>query len=368
MPAVHGCELGVLIMLAETCISLPVLSRKVPAKLRFFGEQSDALERLFKERIRHRWPLAYPDRERHANPGETVREMLQELSGGYTESTTFITPHLVTFGEPMETECGATMGEHYAVELEDNVLYLRSLILRLEGERQGLGETVLAHLSKDAGAFIPGPFSDHDLFGLYREWRLEGCDDDDNAREHLIGMGYEEEDVTGSLPSVVSSDLGGPLFVNPKKRLTDRQLLLALNKAGVNQAKELAHVLTVEMPTARMAARSKLMPVANYYWPWEVMNIWLTGATKKRDSAIWGFVDQVANDRAQVGDPDYAIAVDRVAAPHEYHRRPRGRPVKHAPVGAGKAIDGLKIISLILRAWSATDRALVILHNYEELT
>lgn len=352
-------------MLAASCISLPVLSRKVPAELRFHGGNSDSLERIFRERIRNRWPLAMPDVKRHQNPGETLREMLQEVSGGFVESTAFITPHLVTYGGPFETDCGPTLGEHYAVELEDNVLYIRDLILRLEGARQGLGETVLAHLTKNADAYIPGPYSDHDLFGLYREWRLEGYDDDEGAREALYGIGYEGDDLESLLPSVVCSDLGGRIFTDPQKQLSDRQLLLGLKKAGVEGAKELAQLLTIEMPTARKAARKQLMPVANCYWPCEVMNVWLTGAQRKRNSAIWGFVDDVANNRMQCGDPDYAIAVDRVAAPEV--RRVRGRPRDDAPE-PGKAIDGLKVIALVLRAWSAMDRALVILNNYEKFT
>lgn len=365
MPAVHDGQLGVLNVLAETCISLPVVSREVPAQLRFHKGQSDALERLFTERIRHRWPVAIPDASRHASPGEAIREMLQDLSGGYAESTEFITPHLITFGEPLETDCGAMLDLHYAIELENNILYVRTLVERLEAVREGLGETVLAHLNNHSGGFIPGPLSDADMYSIFKEWRLQGYDDDAEARDYLEGEGLDEDDLQPLLPSVICSDLGGERFTNPEKRLSPRQLLLGLRKAGIGQAKELVQLLTDEMPRAREAARDKLMPLDNVYWPSEMVNIWITGAGKKRNSAIWGLVDDLHNNRMQMGDPDFAVAVNRVAVAHGYSRRSRRPRDPNKPL---KGLDGLRPIALILRAWSALDRALVILNSYEGLT
>jgi len=365
VPAVNDRELGVLIVLAGSCISLPVLSKKVPANLRFHGRQGDDLERLFAERLRHRWPVAIPDASRHATPCEAIREMLQDLAGGYTESSEFITPHLITFGEPIETECGTTLGLHYAIELEDNVLYVRSLVERLEAVREGLGETVLAHLKNHDAGYIPGPFSDADIYSIYKEWRLEGYDDDANAREFLEGSGLSDSELQPLLPSVIRSDLGGEHFTNPRKQLSPRQLAIGLRKAGISQAKELVQLLTEELPRARELAREKLMPLDNVYWPSEVVNIWFTGASKKRNSPVWGLVDDLVNNRMQTGDPDFAVAVNRVAAPHGYSPRRRRHRDVDKPV---KAVDGLRPIALILRAWSAMDRALVILNSYEGLT
>jgi len=352
-------------MLAETGISLPVLSKRVPAQLRFHSGRSDALERLFAERIRHRWPLAIPDPQRHSTPADPVREMIQQLSGGYAESTEFITPHLLTFGDALETECGVTMGPHYAVELQDIVLYVRRLVERLESARIGLGETVLAYLHSQASVCIPGPLSDSEIFSIYTEWRLQGYDDDANAREFLEGEGLEEDELLPMLPSAIRSDLGGEMFTDPQKRLTPRQIAIGLQKAGVEDAKELVQLLTKELPAAREAAHAALTPLASVYWPSEVVNIWLTGVRQRRNSPVWGVVDDLVNNRMQMGDPDYAVAINRVAAPHRYSPRTRRFRKSDKPV---KGVDGLKPIALILRAWSAMDRALIILNNYEGLT
>lgn len=332
---------------AVATLCLPVISKKVPVRHTVKTTGSTALASLFAEREALGLPTVYPDASIHSDINDVLMKNLYAL--GYKPnafSERFMRIHCCVIGDPYEFESGDDLLSNYVVILDDVWIDLKAAIERLERSCLGLGETVMYWI-KEASTkqCIPGFKTGATLYELFASYRLEDCENDEDALEALLINGYEPEDAQAYLPSVVLAALGGEIFIKPKQKIKAAQLLKQLELAKFKDAARLVQLLTREMPHKFKQVRDKLFDLP-HYWEAYNFNVLITGGGNDCNP-IREFIDQMENDRASNGEPDDELFVQRV-----------GLNIKPDGSMADRHKDGLQVMARLFNAWTCLDEVL----------
>lgn len=332
-------------------LCLPKLSAKIPVKVHSVGASTHPIASLFAEREALGLKSIAPDTKLHKSINDCVMQNLYAL--GYkpnASSERFLKINLCAIGDPMQFEEGTELQTNYVVKLDECRINLSEPILRLESKVAGLGETVLYWMKRNSDKHcIPGFKLGSDLFQLFKDYRLESCETDEEALSCLQDIGDDEENIPTHLPSAVSQSLGGDLFIKPKRVLNKKDFLAGLIAAEVPNPERLVQLLTRQCAATFKKARAALDSGPAHYWTWDVFDVVVWGGDDQSKTSITGFLDDMDNDRCQNGESDDELFVQRVGI--EYI----------STTDTYIAQDGLQVLAKMFNAWTCLDEILSII-------
>lgn len=341
---------------AITTLALPRISPRVAVQLTVERNGGHELASLFAEREALGLPTIYPDHRVHATIDDAVLANLHALGyqpNAYSENHFQICCNVINEG--FEPEDGDQLLSNFVVDLPQKRISLHQPILALEAACAGLGETLMHWLNKvDHKAAIPGFVKGGDVLQLYTDYRLESAETDEEAFEHMVAMGYEDEDdIRAMVPSAVRASLGGDIFLKPKRKLTLRELPAQLKKAGFKNAERLLQLLRKELPARCQVANKAIHSGPIHRWRWDGFAVLITGESEQyAPHVINGFLDELENDHNNNGESTDLLFVQRVEL--NFNNTALAPPHK----------DGLAVLAHLFNAWTSLDEVLTLLLDY----
>lgn len=341
---------------AITTLALPRISPRVAVQLTVERKGGHELASLFAEREALGLPTIYPDHRVHATIDDAVLANLYALGykpNAYSEN--YIAISCSVINTSFEAESGDELLSNHVVDLDARRISLHQPIMALEAACAGLGETVMHWFKKVSDKdCIPGFVMGHDVAQLFCDYRLESAETDEEARESMENMGYEDPDeIEAQLPSAVRASLGGDIFLKPKRTIGLRQLPAQLKKAGFKNAPRLLQLLRKELPERCKIAKAAILDGPPTHWPWARFPVLITGQVPDAEThVIDGFLDEVENEAANNGESTDLFFVQRVAL--NFNNTALAPPHK----------DGLAVLAHLFNAWTSLDEVLTLLLDY----
>lgn len=338
-------------------LCLPRISKKIPLSVTAKSTGSAHVASLFAEREALGLPTIYPDASVHRDIEEVLLKNLCAVGyqpNAYSER--YIKISVCAINGDIDFDDGSELLNNYVVAPEAIQINLQEPITKLEGVCAGLGETVMYWIKTAMDKqCIPGFKMADTLYELFATYRLEDAETDAEAFDLLVGMGYHEDEAKTYLPSVIKNSLGGDIFIAPKQKVKAGELLKQLKQAEFKNAARLVQLLKKELPSKFGQARDALLKGPTYYWQSYSFDVLITGGSRNHNdqNAIREFIDQMDNDRANNGESDDELFVQRV-------------DVKLNSDGsfAHSYKDGLQVLAKLFNAWTCLEEVISLLDEH----
>jgi PRTRC genetic system protein F len=321
-------------------LCIPRLSPEIPLSIVNHG-----LARLFAERQALGLPTIYPDSKVHKDLDEVIVKNLKAL--GFTPNQ-FTEKHF-GFGlhlgvEPWDYDgSDEPLQTHYVVTLDGGSANFFETLNALDTASPKLGEYLWYLIDKVDVSSLPGVVTPTSVYDMYKSFRLEDAEDDDEALEMLASFGYEEDAIPKMLPSAIQMEMGGDRVFKPRVPPKAFDLCKALKALGLPDAEQLSDLVLTRLPRAISSfkqADSEGPPSVDEY---RMSSFRVSASKNGYASAIDNFLSDCEDDMASNGDPQDDFLVQRVGLNFE-EKKPTHKP--H---------DGLAVVAKLLNAYTAMD-------------
>ena len=326
-------------------LSLPDIASSVPLSVtgNVGGSNEHPVTVMLSQRLSLGLPHVLPDPTKHATLQDCIIDNLKAV--GYRPNAFSERVIELTLDADFDTEyleCAEQIDQAYAIYTDSKKINLFDPLNSLESHCTGLGETVMYWLNHRNKFFA----TSGDCFELFCDYRLEGCDEDEIAKEHLLDMGYGEGDLTPWLPSYVKHSLGGSTFVKPEQRLCNEEFLSSLQQLTTD-ADRLYQLLTQELPNANEKARNNQ---SNFFRQGYFDSIVIGYFREGQDMAITEVLDEEYNVSMQEGEEKLLI-IDRLS-----EKIDNQQIINH---------DGLEMVADVLNIYTILDELITLLRKIE---
>ena len=354
---------------------LPVLDQQIPVELAVGNEKAEAMmEEFFVTRFRLNLPTVRPNAAVHGSMDEVLLASLMKLVGTKPLSE----QHLKIDIDPLCFPCAPEnaeneLEEHFAVYVNPTCVNIRRGILALDATTDGLGRETFARLSKLISR-LPGMMSDADIYDMYGCYRLEEmhkCEDctEDDIRAQLIEYGYEEDGIDRYLPSTILREMGGEDLVCAVPQLSSKEFTARLKAGFAADGVRLAKLLTREIvdKTAAFTQACETFRDGTFQAFSESFNVRVSAAPEdSSEIGILGFIDDMRQDSMNNGDYDANFAINHFESDPVEVEPSKPKRGKKEPVVQPIRTDSLKIIALLLKAFSVVDEAVCLINKLGE--